>query len=227
MKEAAFVGLGAIAIHALRQAKLQFGESVIIVGLGILGQIMAQIANAAAYETIVYDRQPDRCRLFESICGGEAAKSLEELEALIDEASLGKGIDSVLLSANGKNTGLIDGALNWIRDRGRVVIVGDLEMEFSRDKMFQKEAEISISRAGGPGRYDALYEKGANDYPIGFVRWTEGRNMAEYIRLLQNQRISVSPLITQEVSINDIGRVYEDLFSPENPALGSLITYDL
>jgi len=226
MKEAAFVGLGAIAIHALRQAQLSFGESAIIVGLGILGQIMAQISHAAAYETIAYDLQTDRCKLIESLTGVKSAKSIVELQALIKNGSTGKGVDSVLLSANGKNTGLIDQAMDWIRDRGRIVIVGDLEMEFSREKMFKKEAEIAISRAGGPGRYDAVYEKGGTDYPIGFVRWTEGRNMEEFIRLLQKKRISITPLISQEVSITDVGRAYEKLFSPENPALGTLITYD-
>lgn len=226
MKEAAFVGLGAIAIHAIRQAKLQFGESVIIVGLGILGQIMAQIADAAAFKTIVYDLQTDRCDLFEQLSNGKSVKSIDELETVIGEMTNSCGVDSVLLSANGKNTGLIDGALDWIRDRGRIVIVGDLEMKFSREKMFKKEAEILISRAGGPGRYDAIYEKGGTDYPLGLVRWTEGRNMEEYLRMLQKRMITVNPLISQEVSINQISRVYEELFYPENLALGTLITYD-
>jgi NADPH2:quinone reductase len=225
MKEAAFVGLGAIAIHALRQAKLQFGESCIIVGLGILGQIMAQIADAAAYDTIVYDLQSDRCDLVEQLSNCRSAKSLPELEELIDRLTLSRGVDSVLLAANGSNTGLIDGALDWLRDKGRVVIVGDLDMEFSRGKMFKKEAEVLISRAGGPGRYDAQYEKCGMDYPIGLVRWTEGRNMEEYMRLLQQQRIQVAPLISQEVSVALISQVYEELFSPTNPALGTLITY--
>jgi len=225
MKEAAFVGLGAIAIHALRQAKLEFGESAIIVGLGILGQIMAQISSAAAYETIVYDLQPDRCELFESLSIGRSAKSLEELESVIAQVTGGKGVDAVLLAANGKNNGLIDGGLDWIRDRGRVVIVGDLEMSFSRDKMFKKEAEVRISRAGGPGRYDMNYEAKGQDYPIGFARWTEGRNMTEYIRLLQQRRISVAPLISQEVHIDDIAHMYEQLFLAQTSAIGTLITY--
>lgn len=228
MKEAAFVGLGAIAIHALRQARLQFGESCIIVGLGILGQIMAQVSDAAGYNTIVYDLREDRSELVGRLTGGRAylAGSLEELKKSIDEASGPHGVDCVLLAANGKNTGLIDGALDWIRDKGRVVIVGDLEMAFSREKMFKKEADVLISRAGGPGRYDKLYEEQGTDYPLGFVRWTEGRNMAEYIRLLRMGRITVSPLISQEVPILNISNVYEELFSPNNSALGSLITYE-
>jgi len=225
MKEAAFVGLGAIAIHSLRQAKLQFGESAIIVGLGILGQIMAQIASTAAYETIVYDLQEERCKLFESLSQGKSARSLDELRELVLQSTGGKGVDAVLLAANGKNTGLIDNALDHIRDRGRVVIVGDLEMNFSRDKMFSKEAEVCISRAGGPGRYDKNYEAGGNDYPIGYARWTEGRNMAEYIRLLQLSRIKVAPLISQEVSIDAMTDRYKQLFLDQSSSIGTLITY--
>jgi len=219
-KEAAFVGLGAIAIHALRQARLQFGERVAIVGMGILGQIMAQIANAAAYDTVAYDLQEERCELFRSMCGGKAAATPEALAPLV-----GAGFDAVLLAANGKNEGLIDNALDWIRDKGRVVIVGDLEMKFSREKMFRKEADILISRAGGPGRYDAGYERGGTDYPSGFVRWTEGRNMGEYLRLLETKRISVAPLVTEEVSLGELDRAFEALFSPRNSTLGTLISY--
>lgn len=228
MKQAAFVGLGAIAIHALRQAKLAFGEKVVVVGLGILGQIIAQISQAAAYHTIVYDLQAERSKLFQSMYGGEAAESLEDVVSIIDKVTHGNGVDSVLLCASGKNTGLIDHALDWVRDRGNVVIVGDLEMEFSREKMFRKEAEVLISRAGGPGRYDSNYEKYGYDYPIGFVRWTEGRNMEEYIRLLQDGRINVAPLISQESSIDQIEDVYKQLTSEQHQhqALGTLIRYD-
>lgn len=225
MKEAAFVGIGAIAIHALRQARIQFGESVVVVGLGILGQIMAQIASAAAYETIVYDLQADRCKQFERLSSGRWANSIESLEAHIAEATGNRGVDAVLLAANGNNNGLIDRGLDWVRDRGRIVIVGDLEMSFSRDKMFKKEADIVISRAGGPGRYDYNYEAGGQDYPIGYARWTEGRNMAEYIRLLQQGRIQVAPLISQEVAVDNIERLYEPLFLAETSSVGTLITY--
>lgn len=226
MKEAAFVGLGAIAIHALRQAKLEFGHSVVIVGMGIIGQIAAQIASAAAYDTIVYDLQAERCALFESLSKGRTAQTLEELEAVIHQTTGGCGVDAVLLAANGNNNGLIDGSLDWIRDRGSIVIVGDLEMNFSREKMFKKEAEIRISRAGGPGRYDSSYEAGGQDYPLGFVRWTEGRNMSEYIRLLREKRIAINPLVNQSVHLDEIPRIYEGLFMSVSPALGTLITYE-
>jgi NADPH2:quinone reductase len=224
-KEAAMVGLGAIAIHALRQADLRFGENAIIVGLGILGQIMAQVAHAASIKVIAYDLLLERCNKlkdsgFEIVCRLE-----EDLEEQVKIQTNAEGVDSVILCANGENTNLIDKGLGWIRDRGNVVIVGDLKMEFSRDLMFNKEANIVISRAGGPGRYDSIYEKGGIQYPIGYVRWTEGKNMAEYIRLLAEGRLNITPLISHIVSVDNVSDVYDSFINYPKTTLGILIEY--
>lgn len=222
-KEAAFVGLGAIAIHAIRQADLQFGESAVLVGLGILGQIIGQIAHTAAIQVFAADLLQERCEKLKAHGLPHVFGTLEELEQELD--CLPIKADSALLCANGKNN-LVDRSLDWIRDRGKIVIVGDLEMSFSRGKMFAKEAQILISRAGGPGRYDKQYEHDGSGYPYGYVRWTEGRNMSEYIRLLAEQRITVSPLITHEFSFAEAPNAYTAVLQNPQETLGVIFKHE-
>lgn len=227
-EEAAFAGLGAIAIHALRQAKLQFGETVVIVGLGILGQIVAQIAHAAAYEVIGCDLLPERCESLQAACPGitvcsDAAQVHEALKRLGAVGLL--GADSVLLCGGGKGDGLLDQAIGWLRDRGNVVIVGVPDTVFTRNALFRKEAEIRISRAGGPGRYDERYERGGYDYPGGYVRWTEGRNVAEFVRLLANKRISLKPLVRHRFAFSQIAQAYRLCREEPERTLGIVLHY--
>jgi threonine dehydrogenase-like Zn-dependent dehydrogenase len=223
-EEAAFAGLGAIAIHALRVANLAFGESVIVVGLGILGNIIAQIAHAVAYRTAGYDLNSERSAMLRQQGLMHIYDQQSLLEEHLAEATGGIGADAVILCASGPGEELINQSLKWIRDRGKIVIVGDLTMEFSRGLMFGKEAQVLISRAGGPGRYDAQYEKENRDYPLGFVRWTEGRNIGEYIRLLAEGRISVMPLITNVYPLERAAEAYANYRKP-NQTIATLIKY--
>lgn len=223
-EEAAFAGLGAIAIHALRIADLRFGESLIIVGLGILGNISAQIAAAAAYTTLGYDLNADRAAILRQSGFRHAYVSQVDLEAGLWAATEGIGADSVLLCASGDGESLINSSLDWIRDRGKIIIVGDISTNFSRNKMFGKEAQVLISRAGGPGRYDKQYERDNKDYPIGYVRWTEGRNTREYIRLLAEKRISVQHLISDIYPIEQAAEAYRN-YSISSSTMGTLIQY--
>lgn len=223
-REAAFAGLGAIAIHALRVADLRFGESVVVVGLGILGNLIAQIASSAGYVCVGIDLAQNRVEHMQKRGGVHVFLDSEELEAALPTLTGGIGADSVLLCAAGPGEALINRAFDWIRDRGKIVIVGDLTTQFSRGKMFAKEAQVLISRAGGPGRYDAEYERNNRDYPPGFVRWTEGRNVGEYIRLLAEKRIRVAPLITGSYTLEQAADAYA-LHQQPNEALGTLFTF--
>lgn len=225
LMEASTVGLGAIAIHALRQADVRFGESVIIVGLGILGQIIARIAHAACARVIAFDILAERREALAGIGNVVICSSMEEIKEKIREISGGKGVDTVIHCAGGKQMELMDESFDWIRDRGKIVIVGDMYMEFTRSKMFLKEAQVLISRAGGPGRYDKAYEHDGCDYPVGYVRWTEERNLEEYIRLLAERRIDVSRLITNRVSMSDAWQVYEQYKNDPGSLLGAVIQY--
>ncbi|WP_213524974.1 zinc-binding alcohol dehydrogenase [Paenibacillus sp. J31TS4] len=224
LEEAAFAGLGAIAIHALRIADLRFGETAVVVGLGILGNITAQIASAAACVTLGLDLQAARAEALRASGVSRAYDSADALEAGLREAAGGQGADSVLLCASGKGEALMNQSLDWIRDRGKLVVVGDLTTEFSRGKMFAKEAQVLISRAGGPGRYDASYERNNVDYPLGFVRWTEGRNTREFIRLLAEHKVSVMPLISGIYPVEQAADAYEEYAGP-NAAMGTLFRY--
>jgi len=224
-QEAAFAGLGAIAIHALRIAELQFGESAIIVGLGILGHMIAQISHQAAYVTAGFDLNTERVNRLIKRGLPYVYDNQEQLTADLKTITSGFGADAVLLCASGSGEQLINSSLGWIRQRGKIVIVGDLTTEFSRTQMFGKEAQILISQAGGPGRYDLQYEKHNIDYPIGFVRWTEGRNIGEYIRLLEERRITVRPLITDTYEFDDAPAAYEK-YRQSASVMGTVIKYD-
>ncbi|WP_152403822.1 zinc-dependent alcohol dehydrogenase [Paenibacillus cellulositrophicus] len=224
-EEAAFAGLGAIAIHALRTADLRFGESAVVVGLGILGQIIAQIASAAAVRVAALDLNAQRVLMLQEQGIRHAYNRHEQLEEQLQILTDGHGADSVILCAGGPGEELINRSLTWIRDRGNIVVVGDLTTTFSRGQMFGKEAQVLISRAGGPGRYDSGYEKDNRDYPIGYVRWTEGRNVAEYVRLLAEGRISVLPLISHRYPLGEAEAAYANYLNPTD-CLGTILEYE-
>lgn len=224
-KEAALSGLGAIAIHALRVAKLEFGETVIVAGLGLLGQLIAKIANAAAYDVIALDISKDRVALLENESHIKCYTDVEDMERALEGATNNLGVDAVLLCYGGPKSSLSDRSLAWIRDKGKIVIVGDIEPHFSRDMMFSKEAEILISRGGGPGRYDPVYEAQAVDYPYGFVRWTEGRNMEAYLRLVSEGRLDVSQFIKEEIAFEHVLEKYENALNRTSSVLTKLISF--
>ncbi|CAH1221979.1 D-arabitol-phosphate dehydrogenase [Paenibacillus allorhizoplanae] len=224
-QEAAHVGLGTIAIHALRQADLRFGESVLVVGLGILGQIVCQVAQASANIVIGIDRVAERTEKLTASGVRYVFDQEEDMMRNLSDITGGAGVDAVILCVGGGNSEMIDKALGWIRDKGKLIIVGDVSMVFNRELMFQKEAQILISRAGGPGRYLGDYEKKGIDYPIGLVRWTEGRNMAEYIRLLTERKLSIAPLISHILPLERIGEAYDLYRKAPQQVLGVVVRY--
>lgn len=225
-REAAFAGLGTIAIQALRQADLRFGETAAVAGLGILGQIVAQIADAVGCPVVALDLNAFRCGMLTQTANIAAYESGDELAEAVKRHTAGTGADCVLLCAGSADDTLIDQGLKWIRDRGKIVIVGVPNTTFSRNALFRKEAEILISRAGGPGRYDPSYEQLGNDYPIGYVRWTQGRNLAEFIRLLAAKRLRIKPLITHTYRFEQIAEAYNTCKDLPQSTLGVLIGYD-
>lgn len=211
LKEAAMGGLGAIAIHALRQANLQFGEIAVVVGLGIYGQLISQIAHQAGLVVLPLNRSSQRAEMLEEISGIPSYSDEKILEEKLMEVSNGQGADAVFLCVGGDSNYLTNKSLEWLRPRGKSVIVGDIQPNYRRDLMFAKEAEILISRAGGPGRYDASYELNAVDYPYAYVRWTEGRNVGEFVRLLKENRIVVEDYFKKTYELSDYEAAYDSL----------------
>jgi 2-desacetyl-2-hydroxyethyl bacteriochlorophyllide A dehydrogenase len=224
-KEAALSGIATIAMQGLRQADLRFGETIVVLGLGIVGQLAAQIANAAAYRVIAMDLMETRCAMLEAAGVRNVCRTPEQVKERVEEATGGKGADCVLICANTKQHRLIDQALDWIRDKGKVVIVGDTNTEFERNKLFAKEAQITISRAGGPGRYDKAYEQEGLDYPYGYIRWTLQRNLDEFARLLASGRINLKPLITGIYRLEQLEEAYNQAEKAPAETMGTLIEF--
>lgn len=222
-QHAAFAAHGTIAIHAIRQGQLQFGESVVVIGLGVLGQMIAKICAAASYEVICYEPNMKRAEMLKHMPGIEVFSDLMKMEHHILEFTNGQGADAILLCAGDKHSETTTRSLQWVRKQGRIVIVGDVEPQFNREQLFIKEAVITISRAGGPGRYDARYEKEAIDYPYHYVRWTEGRNLAAYIRLLERKAIDVSDFLQLQIPFENSAGVYDMLENSE--VLTAIIEY--
>lgn len=225
LKDASLGGLGAIAIHGLRQGDLRFGEICVVVGLGIYGQLIAQIAHNAGLVVFALNRSASRAELLQEVSGLKTYSDEDELEKDLMLASGGKGADAVFLCAGSGASYLTDKSIDWLCDRGKSVIVGDIQPNYSREKMFVKEIDIRISRAGGPGRYNTSYEKDAVDYPYGYVRWTEGRNVGEFIRLLEAKRIKVDAYYDMPTPIETYPEVYKTLSERGASYLTHCFTY--
>jgi len=224
-EEAAFSGIGAICIHALRQATLQFGETVVILGAGILGQIIARVAHACNYRVIALEPVKERRDMLAAAGISRVCANEEEMEAALEGTTAGgKGADAVLICASIRSESLINQGIRFLRDRGSVVIVGDTGCEFDRDLLFGKEASVHISRAGGPGRYDPDYERAGFDYPIGYVRWTEGRNIEEYLRMVAEKRIDIRSLITDRLTFEELPGFYKRIRENPRPTMGVTVS---
>ena len=221
--EAAFATVGAIAMHGVRQSEAAIGERVAVVGLGLVGQLCCQILNAAGCRVIGIDLSSDlvdRAVRSGVVEAGYIRQELtERLPVEID------GVDAVLLTAATPSADPVEFAARVCRDRGRVVVVGDVGLSFPRAAYYEKELEIRMSRSYGPGRYDREYEERGLDYPIGYVRWTERRNMDAFIQLLATEKIDVKGLISERVPIERAAETYEQRLTAAESPLGVVIEY--
>jgi len=196
-EEGAFATIGAIAMQALRQAGVALGETVAVIGLGLLGQIAVQLLHAAGCRVIGIDideRRIERARSFGILAGFHP--DADDVAGQVRRVTGGVGADATLITAGGKSNRPVELAAEIARDRGRVVDVGIISLNVPWKPYYEKELSLVMSRSYGPGRYDAEYELKGADYPVGYVRWTEGRNMAAFLDLLQARRIRMEPLVT-------------------------------
>ncbi len=209
-EQASYVTLGAIAMHGIRQANQQFGATVLVVGLGLVGQLTVQMCNAAGYRTLGLDFDPRKLELAKSLGARDAFLPEDSnLSATIKALTSGQGVDAVLLTAASRESGAVfEQVAELCRDRARVVVVGDIKMDISRRTYFEKELEILQSRSYGPGRYDPNYEEKGQDYPIGYVRWTEQRNMSAFLDMVSAGRFDPSRLTTHRFPIEQAEQAY-------------------
>jgi predicted dehydrogenase/threonine dehydrogenase-like Zn-dependent dehydrogenase len=223
LEHASFATLGSIALHAVRIAGIGLGETVAVIGLGIVGQLVVQLARLQGGTVIGIDLKPDRIDLARRL-GADHALNPEQA-AQVGSLTGGRGADCVIVAAAAKSSAPCLQALEMCADRGRLVVVGAVPLDFPWHEMYLKEIRLFMSRAYGPGSYDPAYERQAQDYPISYVRWTENRNMAEFLRLLSAGRVSVRPLVTHQFAIDDAGDAYRTILDPASRSLAVLLKY--
>lgn len=226
LKAAAFAGLGAVAVHSVRRMRLQFGESVWVIGLGLLGQLILQICASANYRVLATDMSADRCEVAKrSGIGHVYLADHEELGSVMREFTEGCGFDAIAVCAHSQNKQMVNMALEQLAFRGKIAIVGNVPVEFSRELFFQKEADFVIARAAGPGRYDPQYEDQGVDYPRAYVRWTESRNLREFVRQIEAGDVNIAPLISAEIPLEEVEKGYGKL-AEQGATLGVLLRYE-
>ncbi len=223
-ESAAFATLGAIAMHGFRLAQPQLGESVAVIGLGLLGLLASGIARAAGCQVFGVDLDPARVSLAQSM--GFAAAARTGAEAAAQAFTHGRGFDVTLICADTHSNDPVELAGEIAADRGRVIATGAFGMDIPRKPYYEKELRFQVSRSYGPGRYNSTYEEQGVDYPSGYVRWTEGRNLQAFVDLIAAGQLDVRPLITHRFPIEQSPEAYELITGKRaEPFLGVLLTY--
>lgn len=224
-RDAAFCTLGAVAMQGIRRADPRLGEIVVVVGLGLLGQLGAQMLSTAGCETIGVDLSAERIAVAESLGLdlGLLATDSNKAERILNVTD-GYGADSTIIYAHSSSSDICNEAFKYTRRRGRIVVVGAVGMDLQRSDFFRREQEFLISCSYGPGRYDPTYEEEGQDYPYEFVRWTENRNMRSFLRLVEKGKVRLDPLVTSVFSVEDAPDAYEQVLS-SNSRLAVVLRY--
>ena len=228
-EHAAFATVASIAMHGVRRAEVQLGETAAVIGLGLIGQLVVRLLVAAGVQAIGIDPVPDRCRLAEK-AGAVACGSPDELDSVAAELARitsGRGADHVFLSAGGNSNGPVEAAVKLARDRARVVDIGKMKLDLPWNAYYEKELDVRFSRSYGPGRYDTRYELEGIDYPAGYVRWTEKRNLESFLDLVARNELEVGTLIDGVFPMTEAAKVYEDLKTGTLKAIGVLLEYPI
>lgn len=224
VKEASITTIGAIALQGLRRADVNLGETVCVFGLGLIGQLTVQLARLAGCFVIGIDLDSSRLDLAKQygadVClQGGVHDVIKEIATLTSH----RGVDATIITASSKTGSIIQQAMEITRRKGRVVLVGDVPLQFDRDPFYSKEIDFLISCSYGPGRYDDDYERKGVDYPYAYVRWTENRNMVHIAQLIEQQKLHISPLISLEYTCDDVASAYESIM--QKSCLGAVLSY--
>ncbi|OKH87465.1 bi-domain-containing oxidoreductase [Thalassospira sp. TSL5-1] len=225
-EEAAFTTVGSIALQGVRLSKPQLGETFLVVGLGLLGQITVQLLKANGCQVIATDLDTSLIKKAECfgaiglVAGTDAASVCRAITA-------GHGVDGVLVCAGSSSNSIIEMCGEVTREKGRVVVVGAVRMDIPRENYFKKEINVVISRSYGPGRYDPFYEENGNDYPLAYVRFTEQRNMETFLELVSQGKLDVKSLITHRFQVKEAASAYNLIEGTKTePYLGILLQYN-
>jgi predicted dehydrogenase/threonine dehydrogenase-like Zn-dependent dehydrogenase len=226
LADASTATIGAIAMQGLRRAQPTLGESFVVIGLGILGQLTAQMLKANGCRVIGTDLDQSRINIALELGMdfGVHPENGNDIDRVV-RITEGIGADGVIITAASPSDAIVSIAFKMCRKKGRVVLVGDVGLNLNREDFYQKELDFFISSSYGPGRYDNNYEEKGLDYPVAFVRWTENRNMAEYLRLLTAEKVKVKQLIHQIYPLDQAPEAYERLKSGSDKPLMILLSY--
>ena len=228
-EHAAFSTVGAIAMHGVRRAEVQLGETACVIGLGLVGQLVVRLLIASGVRVIGLDVIEERCRLAERAgavrCAAPTDEGMAAIQASLDEISSGRGADHVFLATGGSSNAPVETAARLARDRARVVDIGKTRLDLPWTAYYDKELDVRLSRSYGPGRYDERYELEGIDYPAGYVRWTERRNLECFLDLIARKEIEVETLVSSVFPLENASTVYADLASGSLKAVGVLLQY--
>lgn len=223
-EDASYATLGSIALQGVRQADLRLGESVAVIGLGLLGLLTVQLLKASGCRVVGSDPDATKCERAKELGADDAVTAgLAEAAATLSD---GYGVDAAIITAATKSNEPIEAAAEVCRPKGRVVVVGLVGMDVPRDPFYKKELDLRLSMSYGPGRYDPAYEEGGHDYPYAYVRWTEQRNIQAFLELVAAGKVTPSRLTTHRFSIDDALRAYDLLEGKtQDRYLGIVIDY--
>jgi predicted dehydrogenase/threonine dehydrogenase-like Zn-dependent dehydrogenase len=228
-EHAAFATVGAIAMQGVRRAEVQLGDTACVIGLGLVGQLVVRLLIAAGVRVVGLDMIEDRCRLAEKagaiVCAAPTEDGLTAVQQALAEMTEGRGADHVLLAAGGSSNGPVEIAARLARDRARVVDIGKTKLDLPWNAYYDKELDVRFSRSYGPGRYDERYELEGIDYPAGYVRWTERRNLACFLDLIARSDLEVDSLVSGVFPLEQASQVYADLSSGSLTGVGILLEY--
>jgi predicted dehydrogenase/threonine dehydrogenase-like Zn-dependent dehydrogenase len=228
LRDAASVTLGAIALQGVRRADPRLGEIVAVIGLGLLGQLTVQLLQAAGCRVIGFDLDPRRVELAQQH-GADHAFVSARVDPVQEVGLLtgGHGADAVIITAAAQSDAIVQQAMELARKKGRVVVVGAVGLGLKRSPFYEKELDFLISCSYGPGRYDDHYEQEGVDYPYAYVRWTENRNMAEYLRLVGEGKVQLAAILEKEYPLDQATQAYQELQTAEVKPLAVLLRYPL
>jgi predicted dehydrogenase/threonine dehydrogenase-like Zn-dependent dehydrogenase len=228
-EHAAFATVGAIAMQGVRRAEVQLGDAACVIGLGLVGQLVVRLLIAAGVRVVGLDTIEDRCRLAEKAgalaCAASTPEGVEAVQQALAGITDGRGADHILLAAGGSSNGPVEVAAKLARDRARVVDIGKTRLDLPWNAYYDKELDVRFSRSYGPGRYDDCYELDGIDYPAGYVRWTERRNLECFLDLIARTDIEVESLVSGIFPLDRAASVYSDLAAGSLAAVGVLLEY--
>ena len=222
--EASFTVLGAVALQGIRLAKPTLGETVVVIGLGLVGLMTVQLLKANGCRVLGLDFDKNKLSLAKKFGAELVDLNKENPLNVSDIFSRGRGVDAVIITASTTSDEPVHQAAQMCRKRGRIVLVGVTGLKLSRDDFFKKEITFQVSSSYGPGRYDPSYEEKGQDYPIGFVRWTEQRNFEAVLDMMASGALDVKQLISHQLDINEAEKAYQIVLNNET-TLGILLTY--